>query len=160
MDSPLKIAEILRTLIQHRVEFVVVGGVAAILRGSPLMTRDLDIVYGTTEDNIQRLAAALMELEAHYNDPAGRYIEPDVSRLASMKLHLLKTKLGPLDVLRHIGDGLSYEELLARSDEQTIEDSQVCVLDLETLIETKEFAGRPKDKHGLLYLRQLLEEIE
>ncbi len=124
------------------------------------MTQDVDIVYSTSEDNIRRLAQALRELKAHYKDPAGRYIEPDVSRLASMKLHLLRTRFGPLDVLRNVGDGLSYDDLLERSDMQPVEDLQVRVLDIETLIETKEYAGRPKDQNGLLYLRQLLAEIK
>lgn len=124
------------------------------------MTRDVDVVYSTSDDNIKRLAGALRELKAHYKDPAGRYIEPDASRLTSMKLHLLRTKFGPLDLLRSVGDGLGYDDLVERSDEQTIEDFQVRVLDVETLIETKEFAGRPKDRHGLLYLRQLLAEID
>lgn len=124
------------------------------------MTQDVDIVYATSEDNLGRLAEALRELKAHYNDPAGRHIEPDVSRLAAMNLHLLKTRLGRLDLLRIVGDGLIYDDLIERSDEQTIEDVRVRVLDVETLIETKEFAGRPKDQHGLLYLRQLLAEIQ
>ncbi len=124
------------------------------------MTQDVDVVYSTSEDNIRRLAKALRELKAHYKDPAGRYIEPDGSRLSSMKLNLLRTKFGPLDVLQSIGDGLGYGDLLERSDEQTIEDFQVRVLDIETLIETKEYAGRPKDQLGLLYLRQLLAEIK
>ncbi len=111
MDAPLKIAEILRALNQHGVEFVVVGGVASVLRGSPLMTKDVDVVYSASEDNIRRLAEALRELKAHYKDPAGRYIEPDVPRLASMKLHLLRTRFGPLDVLRNVGDGLGYDDL-------------------------------------------------
>ncbi len=124
------------------------------------MTQDVDVVYSASEDNLRRLAEALRELKAHYKDPASRYIEPDVPRLASMKLHLLRTRLGPLDVLRSVGDGLGYDDLFERSDEQTIEDFQVRVLDVETLIETKEFAGRPKDQNGLLYLRQLLAEIK
>ncbi len=160
MDAPLKIVEILQALSRHEVEFIVVGGVASILRGSPLMTQDVDVVYSASEGNIRRLAEALRELKAHYKDPAGRYIEPDVSRLASMRLHLLRTTFGPLDVLRSVGDGLDYDGLLERSDEQTVEDFRVRVLDVETLIETKEFAGRPKDQNGLLYLRQLLAEIK
>ena len=72
MDAPLKIAEILRALIRHEVELVVVGGVASILRGSPLMTNDVDVVYSASEENIRRLAEALRELKAHYKDPAGR----------------------------------------------------------------------------------------
>ncbi len=74
------------------------------------MTKDVDIGYSTSEENIRNLAEALRELKAHYNDPAGRYIEPDVSRLSSMTLHLPRTKYGPLDVLRSVGDELGYDD--------------------------------------------------
>jgi predicted nucleotidyltransferase len=149
--------ETLKLLTRHEVEFIVVGGVAAVLEGSPVLTFDLDIVYNTSESNSDRLAAALVEINARYKDPAGRHIVPDVPRLLTMRLHLLETDLGPLDVLRAVGDGLGYEELLARSVVHDLDDFSIRAIDLETLIEAKEYANRPKDHHHLLFLRQLLD---
>lgn len=158
MESSAELDEILRILTRHDVKFVVVGGLAAILHGSPLFTEDVDVVYQTSEDNYHRLIASLKELEATYDDPAGRHFEPNVSRLATMKLHLLKTRCGHLDLLRSIGDNLTYEDLVGRSRIFDLEDLKVFVLDLETIIEAKEYAGRPKDQHALPFLRQLLHE--
>ncbi len=149
--------EILSLLARHEVELIVVGGVAAILEGSPVLTFDLDIVFNPSERNCARLAAALQEINARYKDPAGRHIAPDVPRLLVMKLNLMETDLGPLDVLRSIGDGLGYDELLTRSVEHDLEDFSIRAIDLETLIEAKEYANRPKDQHHLLFLRQLLD---
>ncbi len=160
MATELRFDEVLRVLTRNEVEFILVGGVAAILQGSPLTTEDVDIVYLPSEDNNLRLARALAELKAYYFDPAGRHIEPDVSRLASMKLHLLKTSCGRLDVLRTVGKDLGYQDLVEKSRMLDVAELRVRVLDLETIIETKEHADRPKDRYQLLFLRQLLAEIQ
>ncbi len=159
MATELKFDEVFRALIRNEVEFIVVGGVAAILQGSPLTTEDVDIVYLCTEENNTRLAKALAELEAHYFDPAGRHIEPDASRLASLKMHLLKTSSGRLDVLRTVGKDLGFHDLVDKARAFEVAELRVRVLDLETIIETKEYADRPKDRYQLLFLRQLREEI-
>ena len=160
MPTELKFDEVLRVLTRNEVKFIVVGGVAAILQGSPLTTEDVDIVYLSADDNNARLAKALRELEARYFDPAGRQIEPDVSRLASMKMHLLDTSCGRVDVLRTVGEDLVYEDLVERSRVLEVAEFRVRVLDLETIIETKEHADRPKDRYQLLFLRQLQAEIQ
>ncbi len=115
MATELKFDEVLRVLTHYEVEFIVVGGVAAILQGSPLTTEDVDVVYLPSEENIARLVGALAELEAHYFDPAGRHIEPNASRLASMRMHLLKTNCGRVDVLRTVGKDLAHHDLVERS---------------------------------------------
>lgn len=160
MADALRIDEILAVLSRHRVDFVVVGGIAAILQGSPLTTDDLDVLFAYRPENLERLLRALADLEARYVDPAGRVLEPDRERLASFRLHLLRTRCGRLDLLRTVGDGATYEDLLSRTSEMRLDDLSVRVLDLEAVIETKEQADRPKDRFQLPYLRQLLEEIE
>ena len=159
MATELRFDEVLRVFIRNEVEFIVVGGIAAILQGSPLTTEDVDVVYLSSEENNFRLAKALGELEAYYFDPAGRQIEPDVSRLASMRIHLLKTRCGRVDVLRTVGKDLAFHDLVGKSRVLEVEELRVRVLDLETIIETKEHADRPKDRYQLLFLRQLLAEI-
>jgi len=160
MATELRFDEVLRVLTRNEVEFIVVGGVAAILQGSPLTTEDVDVVYLSSEQNNTRLAKALGELRAYYFDPAGRHIEPDVSRLASMRMHLLKTSCGRVDVLRTVGKDLAYHDLVERSRELDVAEFRVRALDLEAIIETKEHADRPKDRYQLLFLRQLLAEIQ
>jgi hypothetical protein len=159
MATELRFDEVLRVFIRNEVEFIVVGGIAAILQGSPLTTEDVDVVYLSSEKNNFRLAKALGELEAYYFDPAGRQIEPDASRLAAMRIHLLKTRCGRVDVLRTVGKDLAFHDLVGKSRVLEVEELRVRVLDLETIIETKEHADRPKDRYQLLFLRQLLAEI-
>jgi hypothetical protein len=107
MDEPrsVRFLGLLRALLRHGVDFFVVGGVAAQLEGAPILTFDLDVLYDKTPENLARLLAALRELKARYRDPAGRHIEPDAEKLATLRLHLLLTELGALDVLGSIGNG-------------------------------------------------------
>lgn len=150
--------EILRRLRRHEIDFVIVGGIAGSLAGSPVTTFDLDLVYRIDEDNLHRLAAALAEMEAIYKDPAGRRIEPDADRLARYRVNLLRTSLGDLDLLQSIGNGRMYDELLSRSIAYELEELLVRAIDLPTLIEAKTIANRPKDLYALPYLLDLLKE--
>lgn len=155
MAESYDFTRILVTLHRHEVEFIVVGGVAAALAGSPAVTFDVDIVYQLTGDNVERLDRALGEMKARYKDPAGRDIRPDTSKLETMKVHRLLTEHGDLDVLATAGADQTYADLVDRTREYEIEGRRLLVLNLEALIETKRQAGRPKDLHGLLFLEQL-----
>ncbi len=155
--SPSNFLEQLKVLVRHEIDFIVVGGVAAVFEGAPIVTLDLDIVYERSPENNPRLAAALKDLNALYDDPAGRRITPDVPKLETLRLHLLLTDLGGLDVLHAIGEGLTYQELVDRSSEYEVAGMRLRVLDLEAIIETKEFADRDKDRAVLPILRRTLE---
>ncbi len=158
MDEPrsVRFLGLLRTLLRHEVEFFVVGGVAAQLEGAPILTFDLDVLYDKAPENLARLLAALRELKARYRDPAGRHIEPDMEKLATLRIHLLLTDLGALDVLGSIGNGLTYRDLVGRTLAFELGEARVLVLELAAVIETKEQANRDKDRAVLPVLRQTL----
>lgn len=146
----------MRVLVDFEVDFIVVGGVAAVLAGAPITTIDLDVVYERSSTNRTRLAAALSELGAVYDDPAGRPLAPDENKLESIRMHLLLTDLGGLDVLATIGDGLTYDDLLDRTSEYEVSGLRLRVLDLEAVVETKQTANREKDRAVLPILRRTL----
>jgi hypothetical protein len=150
----------LAILNRHRADFIVVGGVAAVVWGAPVSTFDLDILYRAASENVKRLDTALREMGAAYRDPAGRHIEPDFARLAEGGHHLLITRYGPLDVLATIGKNLSYDDLVPRAREFDLREAKVLVLDLRAIIETKEAAGRDKDLLMLPILRRTLQMSE
>jgi hypothetical protein len=156
---PSRLLEILKVLARHRVDFVLVGGAAAIVHGAPVSTFDLDILV-PREGSGQHLLAALTELKARYVDPAGRQIVPDADKVATLKLHQLVTDLGPLDVMTSIGAGLTYADLVAETSEQEIEGVKVRVLSLGAVIRSKEHANRDKDRMALPVLRRTLEILE
>jgi len=158
MDEPrsVKFLGLLRVLLRHGVDFLVVGGVAAQLEGAPILTLDLDVLYDKSAGNLQRLLAALRELKARYRDPAGRHLEPDQEKLETLRMHLLLTELGALDVLGVIGAGFTYRDLVDRTVSYDLAGTEVRVLELAAVIETKEQANREKDHAMLPVLRQTL----
>lgn len=138
-------AELLRTLVRHGVEFIVVGGMAAVLHGAPVHTFDLDIVYSRSEENVARLLGALAELGATFRtDP--RSIAPNESHLRSEVHKLLLTKLGPLDVLGATEEATSYEDLIGDTVELEVKNFSFLVLTIERLIDVKSRLDRPKDR--------------
>ena len=157
---PVRFGELLRSLVEGDVEFIVVGGVAAVLEGAPVSTFDLDIVYSLDEANLLRLARVLQDLEAIYVDPAGRSIAPDVDRLRAGGHHLLRTRLGRLDALGSVGTNQRFDDLLPECLTRSIHGLKIRVLKLAAVIATKEIAGRPKDHAMLGLLRQTLDEQE
>jgi predicted nucleotidyltransferase len=154
LNRPL---EILKTLADHEVEFILVGGVAAVALGAPINTLDVDVVHLATPGNLQRLLAALAGLDAHYRHRPE--LRPDESHLSTPGHQLLETRLGYLDVLGAIGKGHSYAELLPHSAEVEFGPGFRCrVLDLETQIAIKEEIGAEKDLAVLPILRRTLQE--
>jgi hypothetical protein len=142
-------------LAAHEVEFILVGGLAAVLQGAPIVTGDLDIVHRRTPDNVRKLLAALSELEAVYRiDP--RRLEPTEAHLVGPGHALLSTKFCDLDVLGTIFAETSYDGLTDDVLELELGDISIQVLSLERLIESKEYAGRGKDLAVLPALRATL----
>lgn len=151
-------AEVLRRLAANDVEFIVVGMMAGVLRGAPLATVDLDIVHRRSATNVARLLQVLALIDARYRHDA-RGLRPAESHLMSPGHQLLATTYGDLDCLGTVGDGKAYDDLLGRAPELNLgEGLSVHVVDLPTLIELKEHAGRPKDLAVLPVLRATLAE--
>ena len=159
MPSAINFNDALVRLSRGGIDFILVGGVAALAHGAPLHTDDLDIVYSPTPENIDRLLDFLDAIHARYRDPAGRHIVADAGKLADVKVNLLQTDLGHLDLLQSVGDGLDFQKLLRSCKEIEIAGQVVRVMDLESLVESKRFADRPKDRAALPVLSQLLEVV-
>lgn len=147
MDLRGDMVEMLAELEAGGVEFIVVGGVAAVLQAVPISTIDVDIVHRRTPENIERLLAVLARIEAcFWPDPGHRRLAPTASDLAGAGHLLLQTSLGRLDVLCEITGGRGYEELLPHTAVIDDLDLRLRVLDLPMLARVKTEAGRPKDR--------------
>jgi hypothetical protein len=152
--------KIFGVLAKHGVNFIVVGGVSAVLRGVPINTFDVDIVHLTSPENVDRLLSALEELDAYYRIQPDRRLRPNSSHLSGSGHQLLTTRFGYLDCLGSVSKKRTYADLLPESDEMKINAALVLkVLKLEMLIALKEEVGHPKDVAVLHTLKATLEEI-
>ncbi len=139
-------------------DFILVGGVCAVLHGAPVTTFDLDLVHSRAPENIERLLASLRDLDAFYRVRKDIRVIPDESHLRSSGHQLLMTRFGPLDLLGTIGKGHAYEDLAKHTEKLEVDGMTIYVLTLRKLIEVKEETIREKDKALLLILRQTLKE--
>ena len=145
-------------LAQGQVEFVVVGGVSAILQGAEVTTLDLDICYRRTPENVARLAKVLAPLQ-----PCLRGLPPDLPSIfdertlqlgCNFTLLIGTESVDLLGIRSAIG---GYEQIIGDAKEIIIDSYPVKLLSLTHLIATKEAAGRTKDRAALPLLRAALE---
>lgn len=162
MPTPIfNFRAILETLVEHEVDFILVGGVCAVLHGAPINTFDLDVVHSRAGENVERLLKTLQALDSYFREHGERRLRPDRSHLSSPGHQLLMTRAGPLDLLGVIGKDRGYDELLPHSQTMEIREGlQVRLLDLATLIAVKEETKREKDEAMMAILRRTLEEKE
>jgi len=158
--SDTDVGELLKQLSGAGVEFIVVGGAAAVLHGAPITTEDLDIVHRRSPENVSRLKTLLDKLDARVRELANRRLPPQESALLGDGHVLLSTRLGPLDCLGTLIDGRGFEELVSHSESIKDEGAEFLVVDLPTLIELKTKTGRAKDRLMLPVLVALAEELD
>lgn len=157
----MQFAAAVQTLCDGGVDFVVIGGVAANLHGSAVVTFDLDVCYSRTARNLSRLVAALARFH-----PRPRGFPPDLpficdeATLRTATVLTLQTDLGELDLLAEVAGLGSFDEVKAHSIEVEAFGRKVLVLDLPALIRAKRATGRRKDILALPELEGLLEASE
>ena len=151
--------KIIPTLVQAKIKFIVIGGVAAIVHGSARTTFDLDVVYSRDPQNIRRLVQALKPFSPYLRDaPEGLPFIFDEKTVQKGLNFTLNTELGYLDLLGEIVGGGAYEDLLPHSQEIEVFGVKCLCLGLERLIHVKRAAGRPKDFEAIAELEAILEE--
>ncbi|NLT05326.1 MAG: nucleotidyl transferase AbiEii/AbiGii toxin family protein [Solirubrobacterales bacterium] len=149
--------ELFAALARHGVEYVTVGGIAMQAHGAQRLTQDLDIAIASSRENLDRLAAALEDVDARILGPDGRRSRsvPTAALLgAGDQWHLL-TDHGPLDVVTlpaHLGP---FSEMRARALDTTLGDLTVPIAHRDDLLRMKRAAGRPQDLADVELLESL-----
>jgi hypothetical protein len=146
-ETELDANRLLQTLTDHRLDFVVVGGMAGLAHGSAYPTFDLDIAYARDRDNLDRMAAALRELDVtRRGAPADLPFQVDARTLANEANFTFDSAYGSFDILGDVAGIHDYEELRTASMRATIEGREVRVASIDHLIAMKRAANRPKDE--------------
>ena len=145
-------------LVHGGAEFIVIGGVAAIIHGSARATFDVDLLYLCDEQNIQRLVNLFAPYKPYLREaPPGPPFAWDAKTIHNGLNFTLTTELGDIDLLGDVG-GETYQTLLPHSFEVEAFGVDFKCIDLPTLIRINEAAGRRKDLEAIAELRVLLEE--
>ncbi|CAN5920998.1 hypothetical protein BH23ACT10_BH23ACT10_12880 [soil metagenome] len=155
-------ATIIRVLDTHAVRYVLVGGVAARLHGSPTLTEDIDITPARSAENLGRLAAALTELDARLavvGVDAGLAVPLD-ERTFSSPVMKFATRAGEVDVVLEPAGVGGFENLSPRAVAFEVFGIRIAVADLADIIASKEASDRPKDRAHLETLRLLAAELD
>ena len=149
---------LLQRLCDADVEFVIVGGFAAMLHGSALLTRDLDVCAVLSRENVGKLRDAFRDLHPTHRFTSQRLSFLDNPELdAELNNLYLQTDLGPVDFLGSIAGIGAYEQVRERAVEVDLFGRRVRVIAVEDLIKSKQTLGRDKD---LLAVKELLAIIE
>ncbi|MEP6693896.1 MAG: hypothetical protein ABJB39_04575, partial [Chloroflexota bacterium] len=149
----------LQILVAHDVDFVVIGGIAGRLWGSPTVTRDLDICYGRTPANLERLAAALKKMRVKLRGVSDDVpFLLDARTLAAGDSFTFKSDVGDVDCLGTPTGTGGYNDLRASAERMDVDGLKVWVTSLADLIEMKRAAGRPKDRVELEILGAVRDE--
>lgn len=160
MFDPVRICAILN---EEGVEYVIVGGFAAVIRGSSLPTRDIDVVPSRATDNLERLGRALKRLGAKIrtgDEPVAAPLDGQFLANTTSMLNLV-TDLGDVDLaFAPAGRARDYAAWRRDATEEELSDGVfVLVADLDDVIDSKRAAGRPKDRMALPYLEALRDEL-
>lgn len=154
--------EILRTLAEHDVAYVLIGGLGATFHGSPTRTGDADICPDPDVANLGRLADALTAMDAGLrveSEPAPIPFACDARFLAQMQVVNLRTRYGALDITRQPAGIRGYGALAEHAVSMDARGVPVMVASLADIIRSKAAANRPKDHLTLPALRALQDEI-
>lgn len=152
------LSAIIEGLVKADVEFILVGGLAAVVQGAPVTTMDVDIVHNTSSENISKLFRFLKSIDAIYRRPDDKIIVPKEEDFSGHAF--LSTRFGPLDVLAFIEENKNYEDLVKYAIDIDFRGHVIHVLDIRTIIELKKNSKDPKEKQRLPVLEETLRQLD
>lgn len=157
----MSLFDALAVLRRHEVDFVVIGAFAAVAQGYPLPTEDVDVTPARDQENLERLAAALIELRTELRLPGGKThplpIEPRY--LGDSDSWALSTTAGDVDILFQPTGTSGYEDLRRDAVDVTLHGTPVQLASVRDIIRMKQASNRPKDQAQIPALRETLDLI-
>lgn len=157
----LDLPRLLAALHDRLVDYIVIGGIAAVFHGSPFPTEGLDIAPATGEDNLERLAGALGDLNARGRFERvgeGDLFRCDAKSFAATQIWSLVTDAGDMNVTLRPSGTAGYPDLLRAAVVADLYGCPVRIASLSDVIRSKQAANRPRDLRALPALRELLAE--
>jgi hypothetical protein len=152
------LSELTRRLIAAQVEFVLVGGFAAVAHGVTQVTRDVDICCRFSEVNLMRIEKAVTDLRPTHRSRPDLPLQLTPEQCSRLKNLYLKTDLGALDCLGEVLGIGNFEEVVKNSVEVELPYGKCRILDIDALIRAKEAMNRNHDKVTVMLLKKIKEQ--
>ena len=153
------LTEIVRRLHLAEVQFVLIGGLAAVRHGASYTTYDVDICVPKEADNFKKIELAIKDLNPRFRQRKDIPFELPPERLATLNNLYLQTDRGPLDCLTEVAGIGDYAQALEQSHLAKFPFGDCRVLNIEALIRAKEAIGRAQDFMVTAQLRAILEKL-
>lgn len=145
-ERPLDLRELFRVLAEHGVDYLIIGGVAAQVHGRRRTTKDLDVTPAPDSENFERLAAALVALDAHPAAFGSSAPTPTAEQLhVAPVVPPLTTRHGELHILNDVPGATAYAAMRTRALTTDLDGVAVHIVGVDDLIRMKHAAGRPSD---------------
>lgn len=144
-----RLQEVFASLEKHRVKYVVIGGIAAVLHGVPRATFDLDLLIEATPENARRL------LDAFLDARLGTAALTTPEELLAKEITIFQDRVR-IDVQTST-PGIDFPQAWANRVEMEYQNQKFFVLSKDDLIAAKKAAGRPVDLEDVRLL-QLLDD--
>lgn len=139
-----------------RVEFVIIGGYAAVVHGVTLVTQDVSVCCRFTPKNLLHLQEALADLHpVHRMTPQKLPLELTAKSCRGLKNLYLKTDFGVLDCLSQVSGVGGFDTVSRKSISVDLGFGGCRILNLDSLIKAKEAMDRPRDRQALLQLQAI-----
>ena len=149
------LSELTRRLVEAQVEFVLIGGFAAVAHGATLVTRDVDICCRFEAGNLKRIQRALSDLHPVHRSRPDLPLDLTLEQCARLKNPYLKTDLGALDCLGEVLGVGDFDAVLNQSVEVELPFGPCKILDINSLIRAKEAMNRDHDRITVRQLKQI-----
>ena len=151
-------SDLLNRLIENQVEFVVVGGFAAVAHGCTLLTMDVDVCCRISAENLLRVQKAVKDLHpVHRMTPNRLPLALTADSCRGIKNLYMDTDIGPLDCLGEIAGIGDYDRVRQRSVVAQLEKGECRILAIDALMEAKRAMDRPRDREAIRQLEAILE---
>lgn len=153
---------LLKRLLENNIDFVLIGGYAAVVHGVSQVTHDLDICSVITPESLIHLRAALADLAPKHRmnpnfQPSLNEYPPEGQILDN---YYLRTNAGVLDILKEVAPAGSFEEIKKRAIEVQVFGYKCKVISIDDLIAIKSVMKRPKDQATLAELLVVKERLK
>jgi hypothetical protein len=152
------LSELMRRLVSSQVEFVLVGGFAAVAHGVTLVTRDVDICCRFSESNLMKIQKAFADLHPVHRSRPDLPLQLTPEQCSMLKNLYLKTDLGVVDCLGEVLGVGDFDEVSRNSVEVELPYGKCRILDIDALIRAKEAMNRNHDKITVMLLKKIKEQ--